>query len=55
MDESEGADAAQLDAFTSRATLHEEIGQRSKAVQDQIAELSTFGKMVKLESFEPFK
>jgi len=37
------------------ATLHEEIGQRSKAVQDQIAELSTFGKMVKLESFEPFK
>lgn len=38
-----------------RATLHEEIGQRSQAVQDQIAELSTFGKMVKLESFEPFK
>ncbi|KAL7006529.1 Nucleolar protein 56 [Cystobasidiomycetes sp. EMM_F5] len=38
--------------FTS--TLHEEIGQRSKAVQEQISSLATFGKMVQLKSFLPF-
>ncbi|KAK9895780.1 Nop-domain-containing protein [Cystobasidium minutum MCA 4210] len=35
--------------------MAEEIGQRSKAVQEQIADLSTFGKMVKLISFLPFR
>jgi nucleolar protein 56 len=39
--------------FTS--TMAEEIGQKSKAVQDQIQNLATFGKMVQLKSFLPFR
>lgn len=59
---------SKLDAFRSkiadpwlllsslcRCQMAEEIGQRSKAVQEQIQDLSTFGKMVKLISFLPFR
>ncbi|KAH7885485.1 Nop-domain-containing protein [Phlebopus sp. FC_14] len=35
--------------------LHEEIGSRTKAVQDSINDLSKFSKMVSLISFSPFK
>lgn len=37
------------------AKLHEDIGSKSKAVQDSIADLAKFGKMVSLMSFSPFK
>lgn len=37
------------------AKLHEDIGSRSKAVQDSIKDLAKFGKMVSLISFSPFK
>ena len=33
----------------------EEIGAKTKTVQDSIHDLSTFGKMVTLVSFSPFK
>ncbi|KAG6334236.1 hypothetical protein ID866_4854 [Astraeus odoratus] len=35
--------------------LHEEIGARTKAVQDSINDLAKFNKMVSLLSFSPFK
>lgn len=35
--------------------LHEDIGARTKAVQDSIEDLAKFGKMVSLTSFSPFK
>ncbi|KAH7915458.1 Nop-domain-containing protein [Hygrophoropsis aurantiaca] len=35
--------------------LHEDIGARTKAVQDSIKDLAKFGKMVSLISFSPFK
>ncbi|KAH7923334.1 Nop-domain-containing protein [Leucogyrophana mollusca] len=35
--------------------LHEDIGSRTKAVQDSIKDLAKFGKMVSLISFSPFK
>ncbi|KAF7980667.1 hypothetical protein HWV62_37089 [Athelia sp. TMB] len=35
--------------------LHEDIGSRTKAVQDSIQDLAKFGKMVSLVSFSPFK
>jgi nucleolar protein 56 len=34
---------------------HEEIGAKTKTVQDSIADISKFGKMVNLISFSPFK
>ena len=34
---------------------YEEIGAKSKAVQESIADLHKFGKMVELLSFAPFK
>ncbi|THH04947.1 hypothetical protein EW145_g5150 [Phellinidium pouzarii] len=34
---------------------HEEIGAKTKAVQDSIGDLAKFGKMVQLLSFSPFK
>jgi hypothetical protein len=37
------------------AKLHEDIGSKSKAVQDSIQDLAKFGKMVSLISFSPFK
>ena len=33
----------------------EDIGSRSKAVQDSVDDLAKFGKMVSLVSFSPFK
>lgn len=33
----------------------EEIGNKSKQVQESIKDLNTFGRMVKLVSFSPFK
>ena len=35
--------------------LHEEVGSRTKAVQDSINDLAKFNKMVSLLSFSPFK
>lgn len=35
--------------------LHEEVGSRTKAVQDSINDLAKFSKMVSLISFSPFK
>ncbi|KAL4081146.1 Nop-domain-containing protein [Scleroderma citrinum] len=35
--------------------LHEEVGSRTKAVQDSISDLAKFNKMVSLLSFSPFK
>lgn len=37
------------------AKLHEDIGSKSKAVQESISDLAKFGKMVSLVSFLPFK
>merc|ERR1711939_928238 len=37
------------------SNFHEEIGQRSKEIQAQIADLALFGKMVQLKSFLPFR
>jgi nucleolar protein 56 len=37
------------------AKLHEDIGSKSKAVQESINDLAKFGKMVSLLSFSPFK
>ena len=34
---------------------HEEIGAKSKGVQDTFSDISLFGKMVQLISFSPFK
>ncbi|KAG8949505.1 snoRNP complex protein nop56 [Tulasnella sp. 419] len=34
---------------------HEEIGSKSKEVQDSMQDLNKFGKMVQLKSFDPFK
>ena len=35
--------------------LHEEVGSRTKAVQNSITDLAKFNKMVSLLSFSPFK
>ena len=34
---------------------HEEIGAKTKAVQESLADLHKFGKIVELVSFSPFK
>jgi nucleolar protein 56 len=34
---------------------HEEIGAKTKAVQDALGDLHKFGKVVQLVSFSPFK
>jgi len=38
-----------------KVNFKEDIGSRSKAVQDSIDDLAKFGKMVSLTSFSPFK
>jgi len=38
-----------------KVNFKEDIGSRSKAVQDSIDDLAKFGKMVSLASFSPFK
>ena len=38
-----------------KVNFKEDIGSRSKAVQDSIDDLAKFGKMVSLVSFSPFK
>lgn len=38
-----------------KAKDYEEIGSKTKAVQDSILDLHKFGKMVELVSFTPFK
>lgn len=38
-----------------KVNFKEDIGSRSKAVQDSIDDLPKFGKMVTLVSFSPFK
>jgi nucleolar protein 56 len=38
-----------------KVNFKEDIGSRSKAVQDSVDDLPKFGKMVSLVSFSPFK
>jgi len=38
-----------------KVNFKEDIGSRSKSVQDSIDDLAKFGKMVTLVSFSPFK
>lgn len=38
-----------------KVNFKEDIGSRSKAVQDSVDDLAKFGKMVSLVSFSPFK
>ena len=38
-----------------KSTMAEEIGQRSQAVQESIADLARFAKLVHLVTFTPFK